>query len=592
MKAVDFYKLGRSIQDRFVGSVTSGFPPEPILAKKSQTPLKLIWLGVTVACFLVLVIVARVGYGSLDSSFSRHSGKALVLYSALVFGIAFGLVMAFARLVREKALPYAAGVYLFPACVIDARSDQFKVLDTKDLASCDAQGGQVRVAFSGGQTFLFPVPEGQDAQKLVADVNTARDRTMRARATEDPSELVAVDPLHNPRFSSPVGPRDPYALRRPPWNQFGWAVAAVITVAFGPALWALRNSGSDNRMYTKASTADDVASYRQYLEHGEGRKEEVASILLPRAELREAQRTGTVEALLEYKATHPGVKIAGEMNLAIRAAMLEELDKAKAKGTLGALQEFAKKYPEHGVEPELRAATHAVYTRELETYKKRAPTRDKTALPFVERLFQWGEKHGPKIEVRFRRKASASLEKADTYLVRHPNFMGVVTYPSRFFTDKYHPKREEALSKSLLAAFDQGLSPELFEVAMGATIPADAETLPEVKLPTLFVTHVAEWSTHTYISQSRPRGVFIGIQFNFEAVFTIPDNGKPYKFTDKVFKHAAIGVVREEDPPLGPGAAEEKIYDAMAMAAFDEFGKRLLSVFFKERPKADPGVAP
>ena len=34
MKAVDFYKLPRAIQDRFVGSVMSGFPPAPISATK------------------------------------------------------------------------------------------------------------------------------------------------------------------------------------------------------------------------------------------------------------------------------------------------------------------------------------------------------------------------------------------------------------------------------------------------------------------------------------------------------------------------------------------------------------------------------
>src|SRR5690606_11178074 len=45
MKAVDFYKLPRSIQDRFVGSVTSGFPPAPILVQKGGTPTKLLWLG-------------------------------------------------------------------------------------------------------------------------------------------------------------------------------------------------------------------------------------------------------------------------------------------------------------------------------------------------------------------------------------------------------------------------------------------------------------------------------------------------------------------------------------------------------------------
>lgn len=591
MKAVDFYKLVRAIQDRFVGSVMSGFPPEPILAHKSTTPQKLLWLGLSAGCFVLLVIVARIGYGSLDSVLALHSAKALILYLGLVFGIAFGLLMAFARVVRERALPYTAGVYLFPACVIDARSDLFQIHDTKDLASVDVQGGKIRIAFSGGAQFSFPVPEGQDPQRIVAEVNAARDRTMRARATEDPSELVAVDPLHNPRFSSPVGPRDPYALKRPPWGRFGWAVAAAVALLLGPSIWYVRNSGSDKRMYAKATQADDVASYRQYMEHGDRFKEEVGGILLPRAELRAAEKEGTVEALLAYKAAHPGVKIANEMNLAIRAAMLAELEKAKAKGTLGALQEFAKKYPEHGIEPELRAAIHAVYARELDAYKKHAPTRDKSVLPFVERLFAWAEKHGPNLEVRFRRKSTSTLEKADAYLVRHPNFMGVVTYPSRFFTDKYHPKREESLSKTLVSAFDTGLSPELFTVTTGALVPADAPALPDVTVPTLFVEHVAEWSSHTYVSQSRPRGVFVGLQFNFEAQFVIPDGGKPYKYSDKVFKHAALGVVRDEDPIPPPGQAEEKIYDAMAMAAFDQFGRRFLSLYFKDGPKEKEAAA-
>ena len=38
MKAVDFYKLPRAIQDRFVGSVMSGFPPAPLLATKGAKP--------------------------------------------------------------------------------------------------------------------------------------------------------------------------------------------------------------------------------------------------------------------------------------------------------------------------------------------------------------------------------------------------------------------------------------------------------------------------------------------------------------------------------------------------------------------------
>jgi len=92
MKAVDFYKLPRSIQDRFVGSVMSGFPPAPILVAKGGTRTKAVWLGLSFGCFLLIVVFARLGYGSLDSRLSLHSAAVLPLYVALVFGIAFGLV--------------------------------------------------------------------------------------------------------------------------------------------------------------------------------------------------------------------------------------------------------------------------------------------------------------------------------------------------------------------------------------------------------------------------------------------------------------------------------------------------------------------
>src|SRR5947199_1827724 len=108
----------------------SGFPPAPILAKKGPVPNKLMWLALTGVSFVAMVIVTRLGYGSLESGLSLHSWKVLPVYLALVFALVFGLVQAFARLTRERAMPYHAGVYLFPACVIDARNDQFKIYET------------------------------------------------------------------------------------------------------------------------------------------------------------------------------------------------------------------------------------------------------------------------------------------------------------------------------------------------------------------------------------------------------------------------------------------------------------------------------
>lgn len=580
MKAVDFYKLPRAIQDRFVGSVMSGFPPAPILAAKGGAPTKLVWLGVSAVSFVAVIVAARLGYGDLDSGLSLHSLKAVPLYLALVFGVAFGLLQALARAVRERALPYTAGVYLFPACVIDARDDQFRIYSTRDLSNVDVQGTVVRLVFAGGVAFLFSVSTPESARQIVEEIHAARDRAMHAHATEDPRELVAVDPLHNPRFSSPVGPRNSYELRRPPWGKLDPVVAACVAVLVGPTLWALRNSGSDKTMYARATQKNDTPSYRRYLAHGHRFKAEVGDVLLPRSELRDAESSGTVDALLVYKKAHPGSKIANEVSSSIHKAMLAELEKAKAPGTLAALQDFAKRYPEHGIQPHLSAAIHAVYARELDAYKSRAPNKDKTATLFIERLFAYAEKHGPQVDVRLQRKAPTTLDRADQSILKTPTFMGVVTYPSRFFDDKHAVSREASLGKQLTTQFNALLAPELFDIDVGAVVTS-AE-LPEPSVPTLFVTHVAEWSGHNYTSV-RPRGSFIGVQFNFRASFVIPGDPNPWKFKSEIFRHAATHVLSKSDEPaLAPGQAEEKVYETMGQDAFETFGKRLLANFFAQ----------
>lgn len=580
MKAADFHKLPRAIQDRFVGSVMSGFPPAPLLAQRGGTQTKLLWVGLSVGSFIGIVVVTKLGYGSLDSSLSLHTWRALLVYGALVFGVAFGLVQAWTIAVRERALPYAAGLYLFPACVIDARSDRFRVYDTKELSGVDVRGSSVRVAF-GSTEFMFPVADASRLASIVAEIQAARDRSMHAHATEDPKELVAVDPLHNPRFSSPVGPRDSYEVKLPAWKTFGWAVAAIVAVIFAPTLWALRNSGSDKTMYARATKENDTASYRAYLERGHAYKAQVADFDLPRAELREAVAAGTVEALVAYKTAHPQSHIGNELAGELRTAMLAELEKAKSKLTLEALNDFAKRYPDHGVEPEYRTAVHAVYARELEGYKQRAPTKDKSVVPFVERLFAWVEKRGPRVEIRFRRKKSESLGRADGAIAKTPSFAGEVSYPTHYFDEKHAIGRESALGKTLTSKFDAGLSAELFDVTMGAVVPVEAENLPDVSVPTLFISHGAEWSGHSY-QATRPRGAYVGIIMPFEAFFVIPGDPKAFKFKYDLFKPAPLQLLKEDDT-LTPGPAEEKVYETMGQEGFEQYGKRLLTHFFADK---------
>lgn len=587
MKKVDFYQLQRAIQDRFVGSVVSGFPPAPLAVARGATPRKLMWLGLSAALFLVLLVVARLGYGDLESSLSLHSAKALVLWAGLVFGIVFGLVMAWAQVVRERALPFPPGVYAFPACVIDARSDAFAVHAMKDLASADQAGpGAVRLAFPSGASFVFPV-EAAQAARVVGEVQSGRDRALHAAATEDPGELIAVDPLHQPRFSSPVGPRDPHVAALPPWGKMGWAVAAAAAVVLGPALWAARNAGSDSRLYARAVQADDAPAYKLYLERGRSHAEEVRESRLPLAELRDVERSGSVDALLAFQADHAGSKIDAEIATAVHAAMLAELVKAKAPGTLAALTAFRTKYPKHGVDRELREAVDAVFARGLASYRTRAKG-DEKAQAFAAKLFDFAKKSGPKVEVRFRRKPSESLDRADQYVLKTPSFAGVASYPSKYFDEKHAQKREELMGGSLASRLDAGLSSELFEVTTGALVPPDG-ALPEVKVPTVFVAHRQEWSGHTYAA-TKPRGSYVGITFVFDATFVIPGVAEKLNVKGEILKAAALGVLKE-DETLVPGQAEDKVYEAMAKDAYEQFARRVLGLLLKD-PGKEAAPAP
>lgn len=561
----DFYKLPRVVQDRFVSATGSVFSPVPIAVRYGGPKTGIVWLGATLAGVIVVLATFLVGFGSLDSGLAIHGAAAILAYLAGFFAMAMGVLVYLAYAFREKKLPFRAGVYVFPACLIDARTKSLRVFPLGDATNIAAIPGGARIVFPRG---AFDVDADPAAMERL---NAARVEAPQALGRGDPNELVTLDPLYNPRFSSPVGPRDPYTLALPIWAKLPYVIAGVFGLVLAPTIWALRNFVSDGKMYKAAVAADSVASYNAYLARASRYKDEISTVALPRAELKVAEAKGTPEALIEYQASHPGSKIQGEVDVAMRAAMLATLEKAKADGTLASLHAFAKKYPNHKIEPELKAAIHAVFTRELEAYKAKAPAKDKAVVPFVERLFAWAEKKGGKVEVRFRRKPVKSLFRADEFLQKTPTYNGEISHPSKYFDAKHQSAREAQVGAQIVERFDKGISEELFEYALGAEVVDDAP----VTVPTLRITYLPEWSTHTYVSKN-PRGSFVGIIFQFEVEFLIPGDAAIFKWKNDIFKGAALGVLKENEP-IGQ---EEKVYEAMAQEAYKTFLTRLFALWF------------
>ena len=72
MQRVDFYKLTRPVQERFLGSVRGSGMPVPILELRVGPREPLVWCGMSAGATLLLLILYRIGYGSLTSGLAIH----------------------------------------------------------------------------------------------------------------------------------------------------------------------------------------------------------------------------------------------------------------------------------------------------------------------------------------------------------------------------------------------------------------------------------------------------------------------------------------------------------------------------------------
>ncbi|HKQ70835.1 MAG TPA: hypothetical protein VJT73_15920, partial [Polyangiaceae bacterium] len=315
--------------------------------------------------------------------------------------------------------------------------------------------------------------------------------------------------------------------------------------------------------------------YRSYLSRG-GRAADVGDRLLPRAELAVAVKLGNVEAIEKYVAEHPNSHIKDEVSAALRQAMLVELEAKKRAGTVSALSEFSKKHPNNLVDPELRQAVHAVYQGAFATYKKESGVKDPAVVQFVEKLLAFAERAGPKVVVRFRRKASKSIDLADTQVKKSPYFMGAASLPSLYFDDAHARPRETNTAKTISDRFGNAFPADIVSFELGAPLTDSEAPLPVPTLPTLFIEHTAEVSGASYLS-ANPRGVFVGLGLLFEVTFRLPDETKPLKFRLSAWRPPDTTLPRADN------TWEGAVYEAMATEGYAHFAQRYLATFFLKR---------
>lgn len=574
---VDFYRLPRPVQDRFAAATRRTAPPAPLLFRPA--PRGPVWalLGSSGALALLALLVLSVGWGSVGSRVALHGPVMVGLDVALFAGAAYGVLHAMARLRALEALPFRAGTYVFPGCVVEAMGPVLRVWPAAEAEAIErAPGGAAGLALRmrGGESVVVAaasVEEGERAERALA---AARPALLKAVAEGDAHTLANLDPLHDSALSNPIGPTEPMAYAVPAWTRVDWGIALVIGAALGLVVAEARNALSDEAMFARVVAAGDAQSLEAYLAQRGRHAPEVRDVLLPRVELAAAEASGSVAAVRDFARAHPGSKIQVEIDAALRRRMLVELDKARKVGTVAALDAFAQSYPDSGVGPELRAARHALYAQALETYRAKA-SEDPAASAFVERLLAFAEKSGKAAcEVRFRQQPSQTFDDAEQAMKKNPRYPGPDALPSHYFTTDALRAREQRVAQELVARFSAAFPADVLALRAGAPLDPGAALPSDV--PTLVVTYAPEWS-HANTISTRPPTLFAGVNISFEATFVLPE-GAPLTVRTKAWRGAELwkmkadGMTRED--------FEQKVYDAMIDGAFDQLSKKLDDTFF------------
>jgi hypothetical protein len=186
---------------------------------------------------------------------------------------------------------------------------------------------------------------------------------------------------------------------------------------------------------------------------------------------------------------------------------------------------------------------------------------------------------GPPVELRFHRVLSKSMERADGAIEKHHLFRGAVSIPSRYFDAPHARPREDALATAIVQRFAQAFPTEILALAVGEPISdPDAELPTQLTVPTIFIEHGPTWNG-SVVATTNPRAVFVGLGISFTALFKLPDETKPVKMKQDVWKAPDTAAARDE--AAAGSTPEEVVYGKMQDDAFAQFQKRLLGAFFK-----------
>jgi hypothetical protein len=533
------------------------------------------WGAGAVLCGAVWTWFVGIGFGDLRSDFALgsliHRGVHVLLGATLCFCV----LRAYSLSWRATQIPFGSGHYLFPFGVVTAKASKLLEFDATDVESVRAEGTTILIGLRSAGTIKFPVPSAADAEKLSKTFQDAQTK-WKALQTAEPLERARLCPLMESGVPNPLAPTDSYLRTSlmPPAVFFGGIVVGALILGVG--VFSARDSMSRKALYRAATEENSVSGYLAYLERG-GTRGEVKQLLLPRAELQEAIAVGTVDAIEEFKAKDPELQIGGEVQNALRVALLRELDKAVKVGSLTALDEVPKRFKSHQlIAGEIAAVRQKIFQKVFADFQAQATDKLRDIVPFVQGLLAHSQEHGSTVELRFVHEFPQTPDKLDQVVAKSKKYyMGSKSLPTQYFLGEPSRRREDDFLKKMQKRLQAAFPKDILEFKIGP--PANAENVeaPAVDVPTLTFSH-RERLSGGFVG-GKPKAMYLGAAILMGVEGTLPKQDEPMVVLKwNAWRSPNFEILSDKTKDISD------VYEEMMSGTFDGFLEIYLGRWFKE----------
>jgi hypothetical protein len=464
------------------------------------------------------------------------------------------IVAAIRRMVMKSATPFRRGRYVFPTDIIIATGPELTIYPLSHMIRLDPvhnfqNGMYVNTAFNfdfaGGKRetfFVFGKPQAEGAlQRLDQSQYAVSDAAKR----QDWATVGRMDVLYDARAAGllapgaarpapekvqggPVAKNLPFVLK---WASMTALALAVLAVP----VWLVRNSMSPEAAYQDAISSCSYLSCLESYTHVPGaiRVDEVTNVHIPAMAFREAQATGTVQAL----------------------------------------RDFVVRYPNARQVPEARQVIHSRFEAVRAAFMSQASTTDATMPTFMGSLLTWLEaNNSPPVLVRFNAPSSESLSVIDAALERNTSPI------SPHFTPAICEPRERYITEVLQRGFAAVFPNDVMRLEhFGRLTP---QTPPDTAHATIDVSYTVQPSGTTFVDDVTGRQ-FVGIFNDFVVRMQVPGDLQTHSFQLHVAPPQTFSVSYSRFGGVDSGPSDGAVYSTMAERAFEQLGSALPQHFFR-----------